>query len=380
MSTVTSLEQFRHKKYQQIMDQTLFLYDGEEGKILIPKTQEASEYWGSDTRWCLDLSGRKEVREFPDYSKDDPLVIYSINKEGSSVPLKFLGHNKDGYLRDIQDAGIVEELPLALQHIILKSGQIEFCMRYGCIIPAHFAPNTFDEAFLLELIKEGTLALQDILLEERTEVICLEAVKRDGLDLHYVPANKFIEATYQKIYATAVNQNGGALAHVPEDERTEHLCFDAVRQNGAALRLVPRHRLSDTVYQEICLEAVRECEANFLSVPQDMRSEKIYLTIVAKKEELLRFVPLEKRTQSIYKAYIQHNFQNFYNVEHEIVNAPYSNELKRFAFEIMICDIRVANNDKKKFAADFHDVMTAEERERILGMRQVPPSPKTPHP
>ncbi len=58
----------------------------------------------------------------------------------------------------------------------------------------------------LEMLKNGRIYLKQIPEEERTEEICLEAVTEDGLDLEYVP----------------------------EEMRTEEVCLEAVTENGQA--------------------------------------------------------------------------------------------------------------------------------------------------
>ncbi len=50
------------EKLQRIMHQTAVLYDGEEGKIVMPHSYEASQFWGSNTKWCI--SSRETNRHF----------------------------------------------------------------------------------------------------------------------------------------------------------------------------------------------------------------------------------------------------------------------------------------------------------------------------
>lgn len=58
----------------QIMAETTVLYDGEEGRVVIAHTPDASKYWGSNTRWCI--SGKTYAEQmFPHYNERSPIIM-----------------------------------------------------------------------------------------------------------------------------------------------------------------------------------------------------------------------------------------------------------------------------------------------------------------
>lgn len=58
-------------------DEIDVIYEDDEWKTLIPKTYEASCYWGTDTHWCT--ATRSDRRMYDHYTKQGPLYI-NINK------------------------------------------------------------------------------------------------------------------------------------------------------------------------------------------------------------------------------------------------------------------------------------------------------------
>ena len=66
----------------EIKDQTTVLYEGPEGKVVVPHTAKASQYWGNATRWCI--SGTENAHaNFPYYNKKGaPIMMLVPNVEG----------------------------------------------------------------------------------------------------------------------------------------------------------------------------------------------------------------------------------------------------------------------------------------------------------
>jgi hypothetical protein len=58
----------------QIMAETTILYDGDEGRVIVPHTAEASKYWGSNTKWCI--AAREQAENyFPQYNAKSPVIM-----------------------------------------------------------------------------------------------------------------------------------------------------------------------------------------------------------------------------------------------------------------------------------------------------------------
>lgn len=65
-----------------IFRQTSVLYDGEEGRVVIPHTIAASQYWGNHTKWCL--SGQKTApHDFPRYNRTQPIIMILPAKDAT---------------------------------------------------------------------------------------------------------------------------------------------------------------------------------------------------------------------------------------------------------------------------------------------------------
>jgi len=117
------------------------------------------------------------------------------------------------------------------------------------------------------------------------EVICLAAVKQDGLALEYIDKDtlKYVAkdtANYVDICLAAVKQNGNALKLVDRDmleyvaKNTEvyrDICFAAVKQDGLALEYVDKDTAN---YAEICLATVTQNGRALRYVDRDTVKDK----------------------------------------------------------------------------------------------------------
>jgi hypothetical protein len=56
----------------------------------------------------------------------------------------------------------------------------------------------------------------------------------------------------EEFFRLAVNNDGKALEYVPNKYKTRELFFDAVKQNGHALKFVDVSKLTKDEYTEIC--------------------------------------------------------------------------------------------------------------------------------
>jgi hypothetical protein len=99
------------------------------------------------------------------------------------------------------------------------------------------ANNPIFSIFMKAVIQQNGMALKYVPEAQKTEDLCLEAVKQNGWALEFVPEAQKTEA----LCFIAAKQNGWALKFVPEEQRTEALCLAAVQQNGWAFKYVPKH-------------------------------------------------------------------------------------------------------------------------------------------
>jgi len=102
--------------------------------------------------------------------------------------------------------------------------------------------------------------------DERTEEVCLTAVKRNGLALTMIDPKKRTE----EILLAAVKQNGYALSFVAPEKQTEAMRLEAVIQDGDALQDIPAKE--QTI--DVCLAAVLQ-DAKALEYVSDHHREAI---------------------------------------------------------------------------------------------------------
>ena len=94
------------------------------------------------------------------------------------------------------------------------------------------------------------MALLDVPDELRTEEICLEAVKQNGMVLQFL----HIKLKTVEVCLEAVKSSGRALEYVSESLKTAEVCLEAVKSRGLVLKDVPE-RLKTA---EMCFHAVRK--------------------------------------------------------------------------------------------------------------------------
>lgn len=96
------------------------------------------------------------------------------------------------------------------------------------------------------LLSQEGMRLRLIPIEERTDDLCLIAVKQNGMVL------QFVRNQTEEICLAAITQNPDAFLCVNVENQTEKVCISAVKQNGMFLSEVVRQT------EEICLEAVKQ--------------------------------------------------------------------------------------------------------------------------
>ncbi len=57
----------------RIMSETTVLYQGPEGRVVVPHTVGSSRYWGQATKWCV--SGEDAHKHFPTYNRKSPVIM-----------------------------------------------------------------------------------------------------------------------------------------------------------------------------------------------------------------------------------------------------------------------------------------------------------------
>ena len=63
-------------KRDKLMAETTVIYDGPEGKVVMPHTQESSIHWGAQTKWCI--AAEKSHNRFEHYNKSRTSLSLAI--------------------------------------------------------------------------------------------------------------------------------------------------------------------------------------------------------------------------------------------------------------------------------------------------------------
>ena len=95
--------------------------------------------------------------------------------------------------------------------------------------------NKREEHLIEQIRKYGGEYIKRI--KNKTEAICLEAVRQSGYALKHLPE----DLKTGELCIEAVKKNGDALKYVPEHLKTETMCWEAVRKHRYALNFVPDH-------------------------------------------------------------------------------------------------------------------------------------------
>jgi hypothetical protein len=162
-----------------IKSQTKVIYNGSQGKILVPLTKEASMFWGQGTKWC---TAANKDNMFDNYNKDGHLYIILMNNGE-----KYQFHLSSAQLMDVKD----------------------------------------DEVDFEEFNKKYPWVFQNIKFTEEEQKL---AVQQNGQDI------KYIDKPSEEIQKLAVQQNGQAIRFI--DNPSEEIQKLAVQQYGDAIQLI----------------------------------------------------------------------------------------------------------------------------------------------
>jgi hypothetical protein len=181
-----------------IKSQTKVIYNGSQGKILVPLTKEASMFWGQGTKWC---TAANKDNMFDNYNKDGHLYIILMNNGE-----KYQFHLSSAQLMDVKDDEVDFE---------------EFNKKY----PWVFKNIKFTEEVKKLAVQQTRYAIQFI--DKPSEELKKLAVQQDGR------AIQFIVNPSEELKKLAVQQNGNAIYYI--DNPSEEFQKLAVQQNGNAI-------------------------------------------------------------------------------------------------------------------------------------------------
>ena len=122
----------KEKVSQQIMRESSIIYDGPEGRIIVPHTKEASIFWGQQTRWCI--SATKSRNYFNDYNDEAPIYMFFPNPSEAEIKhfehyssWKFAGTHNNFF--NEEDDQISDLHPCLINLIDAASDKMDFIVK-----------------------------------------------------------------------------------------------------------------------------------------------------------------------------------------------------------------------------------------------------------
>jgi hypothetical protein len=243
------------------------LYSGPEGKILIPKTEEASCFLGRGTKWCT--AATESENYFDQYNKSGRLYII-LTSDGS----KYQFHFENGEFTDASDESfdlvkfnkkypwvfrvffdklgkenLVVKMPQLFQLVKDSSEELKLAAVKQDWFAIRFIKNPSEQVQLVA-VKQNGYAIQYI--KKPSEQVQLISVTEDGYAITYIKnpseqvqiaavkqtgnAIEYIKTSSEQVQLAAVNQNGYAIRFIKNP--SEQVQLAAVNQNGYAIRFI----------------------------------------------------------------------------------------------------------------------------------------------
>jgi len=193
------------------------VYNSTQVKVVIPKTEEASCYFGVNTRWC---TAAKNSNMFASYNKRGPLYIILIKAANKRYQFHFAdgGQFMDEQDKEINPRALANKYPVlwkifdpiskAAKSIVLQKNpseavQIAAVKEYGFDIKYIKNPS---EAMQLAAVKEYGFAIQFI--KNPSEAVQMAAVQQTGCAIYY------IKNPSEAMQLAAVQEDGFAIHYI----------------------------------------------------------------------------------------------------------------------------------------------------------------------
>ncbi len=266
----------------------------ENARLVSPKTERASCFWGKGTKWCTAATSSENY--FDQYNSDGPLYILIVDLEDGRQK-KFQYQNETNELLNARD-----------DH--LDSEEMEILVEYMQKLPKSQLRTDFEKAFADELIKYGW---------PQSEEFKMHAVRRNGMSLRHIknPTDEHrqtairttpivvttLEDTTEEEWIVAAQNNGMVLegARSKGFKVTNAVALEAVKNSGHAIMFAPeqteeicRAAVEDSPYaisyiknpsEEVCWEAINRIPAT-ISYFKNPTSEMM-VHVLSKRPSLL---------------------------------------------------------------------------------------------
>jgi DNA-dependent RNA polymerase auxiliary subunit epsilon len=217
-------KQIKSSEKEKIYQEIEVVYDGPEGRILIPKTEAASCFLGKGTRWCI--AATKGDNYFNYYNNRGPLYVIlpsDGNKFQFHLVLTSLMNEKD---EPVEFDEFKSTYPWVFSKIKFSEQQQKLAVQQtGYALQYIKDPS---EAVQRLAVKQNGYAIEYI--KDPSEAVQKLAVQKNGYVLQY------IKDPSEKVQKLAVQENGYALQYIKDpSEKVQKL---AVQKNGYVLQYI----------------------------------------------------------------------------------------------------------------------------------------------
>ncbi len=280
------------KKLAKITNETTVIYDGPEGKILVPHTADASIYWGQETRWCT--AAERSTNYFRTYNEKEPLWLYMPSVKGEERAMfsqfssfKFTG--TQGKLYDEEDNNPKYLYPF-LDRLIdaaLKTGKPELTKllkKYGGyktykkVAPTD--PDLWsDRETMIKAVKNDYMALDYV-----DSTLWADAgfmIAMANINVKYLTRATPVLTANENFIKSVVADNWKALSYAtPELQAKKDIVKIAVTQNGCALEYAADTLQDD---REIVKIAVTQNSDAFFHISAKLEQDRDIALIALRK-------------------------------------------------------------------------------------------------
>jgi hypothetical protein len=247
-------------------------YNSPEIKIVIPKTREASCYFGKNTKWC---TAATKNNKFDEYNSKDNLYILLFKKEN----IRWQFHFQSMQFMDEKDQD-------------LTAAQVK---SVGYLFPGTFIHPDASEQVQLAAIQQSGVAFKYI--KNPSEELQLAAVQQHGTAIFY------IKNPSEQVQLAAVQQNGRAIEYIKNP--SEQIQLTAVQQNGNAIYYIKNPS------EQVQLAAIQQHGTAIFYIKNP--SEQVLLAAVQQNGTAISYI--KNPSEQIQLAAVQQNGNAIYYIK-----------------------------------------------------------------
>ena len=186
---------------------------------------------------------------------------------------------------------------------------LEACRRDGQAV--RFVPEgLLTEEMCIEAAKESFFSLKFMPERFKTPAVCREAALHGGMALREIPEAALTEEMCLEAFREGRTDCAWTLKYMPDRLMTPAVCLESVKLAGWTLQFVPEALKT----ADLCAEAVRQDPMALAAVPEPLKTRELCLEAVRtpgsrdRMASPLRFVPDELKTVDMCAEALRRNF------------------------------------------------------------------------